>query len=53
MNRERGSFSTRRFLVGKDGPFPRLVFREEVMGQIDQFARSTANGGDGGFLIGR
>ena len=53
MNRERGSFSTRRFLVGKAGPFPRLVFREEVMGQIDQFARTKPHGEHGGFLIGR
>lgn len=53
MNRERGSFSTRRFLIGKAGPFPRLVFREEVMGQIDQFARTRPNGEHGGFLIGR
>lgn len=53
MTRERITFSTRRFLVGKAGPFPRLVFREEVMLALDQFSHHHLNGEHGGFLIGR
>lgn len=53
MNKERGAFSTRRFLVGKAGPFPRLVFRENVMLRLDEFAHLHAYGEHGGFLIGR
>lgn len=53
MTRERITFSTRRFLVGKAGPFPRLVFREEVMLAIDQFSHHHLIGEHGGFLIGR
>lgn len=53
MVKERITFSTRRFLVGKAGPFPRLVFREEVMLALDQFAHRHTAGEHGGFLIGR
>jgi proteasome lid subunit RPN8/RPN11/LysM repeat protein len=53
MAKERITFSTRRFLVGKAGPFPRLVFREDVMLRLDQFAHTRAKGEHGGFLIGR
>lgn len=53
MAKERTAFSTRRFLVGKAGPFPRLVFREEVMLSLDQFAHLHSKGEQGGFLIGR
>lgn len=53
MTQERISFSTKRFLVGKAGPFPRLVFSEDVMLRLDQFARARAKGEHGGFLIGR
>lgn len=53
MTKERITFSTRRFLVGKAGPFPRLVFREDVMLRLDQFAHLRAKGEHGGFLIGR
>ncbi len=53
MSKERGAFSTRRFLVGKAGPFPRLVFRENVMLRLDEFAHLHAHGEHGGFLIGR
>ncbi|NLJ81172.1 MAG: LysM peptidoglycan-binding domain-containing protein [Firmicutes bacterium] len=52
MNKER-TFSTRRFLVGRAGPHLRLVFREEVMVRLDQFAHLHAHGEHGGFLIGR
>lgn len=53
MGKERITFSTRRFLVGKAGPFPRLVFREEVMLAIDQFSHLHSLGEHGGFLVGR
>lgn len=53
MGTERTTFSTRRFLVGKAGPFPRLVFREEVMLALDQFSHLHSQGEHGGFLIGR
>ncbi len=53
MGSERITFSTRRFLVGKAGPFPRLVFREEVMLALDQFSHLHSQGEHGGFLIGR
>lgn len=53
MGTERITFSTRRFLVGKAGPFPRLVFREEVMLALDQFSHLHSQGEHGGFLIGR
>jgi proteasome lid subunit RPN8/RPN11/LysM repeat protein len=53
MGTERVTFSTRRFLVGKAGPFPRLVFREEVMLALDQFSHLHSEGEHGGFLIGR
>ena len=53
MGKERITFSTRRFLVGKAGPFPRLVFREEVMLALDQFSHLHFLGEHGGFLIGR
>ncbi|MGI6651164.1 MAG: LysM peptidoglycan-binding domain-containing protein [Limnochordia bacterium] len=53
MTTERTTFSTRRFLVGKAGPFPRLVFREEVMLALDQFSHLHSQGEHGGFLIGR
>ncbi|NMB00776.1 MAG: LysM peptidoglycan-binding domain-containing protein [Firmicutes bacterium] len=53
MVKERITFSTRRFLVGKAGPFPRLVFREEVMLALDQFSHRHTTGEQGGFLIGR
>lgn len=39
--------------MGKAGPFPRLVFREEVMLALDQFSHLHALGEHGGFLIGR
>lgn len=52
MTKERITFSTRRFLVGKAGPFPRLVFREDVMFRLDQFVHLKAKGEHGGFLIG-
>lgn len=53
MAKERMTFSSRRFLVGKAGPFPRLVFREEVMLNLDQFSHFHVQGEHGGFLIGR
>lgn len=53
MSIERTTFSTRRFLVGKAGPFPRLVFREEVMLALDQFSHLNSQGEHGGFLIGK
>lgn len=53
MGTERTTFSTRRFLVGKAGPFPRLVFREEVMLALDQFSHLNSQGEHGGFLIGK
>ena len=53
MGTERITFSTRRFLVGKAGPFPRLVFREEVMLALDQFSHLHSQGEHGGFLVGR
>ncbi len=53
MATEHMTFSTRRFLVGKAGPFPRLVFREEVMLALDQFSHLHTQGEHGGFLIGR
>lgn len=53
MSTERTTFSTRRFLVGKAGPFPRLVFREEVMLALDQFSHLHSQGEHGGFLVGR
>lgn len=39
--------------MGKAGPFPRLVFREEVMLSLDQFAHRHSAGEQGGFLVGR
>lgn len=53
MTQARLTFSTRRSLVGKAGPFPRFVFREEVMLGLEQFAHLHAKGEQGGFLIGR
>lgn len=53
MGTESITFSTRRFLVGKAGPFPRLVFREEVMLALDQFSHLHSQGEHGGFLIGK
>lgn len=53
MGKERITFSTRRFLVGKAGPFPRLVFREEVMLALDQFSHLHSVGEHGGFLVGK
>lgn len=53
MARERITFSTRRFLIGRAGPFPRLVFREDVMLDLDQFAYLHTRGEHGGFLIGK
>ncbi len=51
--KKRITFSTRRFLVGKAGPFPRLVFREDVMLHLDQFSQVHTRGEHGGFLVGR
>ena len=53
MGTESVTFSTRRFLLGKAGPFPRLVFREEVMLALDQFSHLHSQGEHGGFLVGR
>ncbi len=49
----RVTFSTRRFLVGRAGPFPRLVFREDVMLHLDQFCHLHTHGENGGFLVGK
>jgi proteasome lid subunit RPN8/RPN11 len=53
MGKESITFSTRRFLVGKAGPFPRLVFREQVMQALDRYSHLHSMGEQGGFLIGR
>ena len=54
MDKERRvTFFTRRFLVGRAGPFPRLVFREDVMLHLDQFAHLHNKGEHGGFLVGK
>lgn len=53
MGKERITFSTRRFLVGRAGPFPRVVFREEVMQALDRYSHLHSVGEQGGFLIGR
>ncbi len=53
MGKERITFSTRRFLVGRAGPFPRVVFREEVMQALDRYSHMHALGEQGGFLVGR
>lgn len=53
MNGERRVVGVRRFLVGQAGPFPRVVFREEVFAQMDQFAQEHPSGESGGFLVGR
>lgn len=52
MTKERITFSTRRFLVGRAGAYPRLVFSEDVVLRLDQFAHSKVKGEHGGFLIG-
>lgn len=49
----RVTFSTRRFLIGRAGPFPRLVFREDVMLHLDQFSHLHTHGEHGGFLLGK
>lgn len=53
MNGQRSAAGVRRFLVGKAGPFPRVVFREEVFMQMDRFAQENPTGESGGFLVGR
>src|SRR5690554_4465315 len=53
MAKERTTFFTRRFLVGTAGPFPRLVFREDVILALDRFSHTYSQGEHGGFLIGR
>lgn len=54
MTKERRvTFSTRRFLIGRAGPFPRLVFREDVMLHLDQFSHLHGHGEHGGFLLGK
>lgn len=53
MGNERITFSTRRFLVGRAGPFPRVVFREEVILALDRYSHTHSVGEQGGFLIGR
>lgn len=54
MDKERRvTFFTRRFLVGRAGPFPRLVFREDVMLHLDQFAHLHNKGSMvGSWLVG-
>jgi proteasome lid subunit RPN8/RPN11/LysM repeat protein len=53
MNGDPRVVGVRRFLVGQAGPFPRVVFREEVFAQMDQFAQEHPSGESGGFLVGR
>lgn len=53
MYGQRSAAGVRRFLVGKAGPFPRVVFREEVFMQMDRFAQESPTGERGGFLVGR
>jgi len=53
MGNERITFSTRRFLVGRAGPFPRVVFRDEVLLALDWYSHTHFVGDQGGFLIGR
>ena len=53
MAKERVTFSTRRFLVGRAGPFPRIVFREQVMQALDRYSHMHSIGEQGGFLIGQ
>ena len=53
MNGDPRVVGVRRFLVGQAGPFPRVVFREEVFAQMDQLAQEHPSGESGGFLVGR
>lgn len=53
MNGERSVVGVRRYLIGQAGPFPRVVFREEVFNQIDRFAQEQTKGEQGGFLVGK
>ncbi|NLM42013.1 MAG: LysM peptidoglycan-binding domain-containing protein [Firmicutes bacterium] len=39
--------------MGRAGPFPRVVFREEVMQALDRYSHLHSAGEQGGFLIGR
>ena len=50
MGKESITFSTRRFLVGKAGPF-RASFCEQVMQALDRYSHLHSMGEQGGFSL--